>query len=264
VRSAPALALLLLVPAPASGWGALGHRVVARVAQPRLDARAQAGTRALLGGATLADVSTWADDVRDSRPATKRWHYVNVPRRAAEYETRRDCALRAEGDCVVAAIARERRLLADLGTPRRVRIEALRFVIHLVPDAHQPLHCADDGDAGGNRVEVRLLGRPTNLHAAWDGGLLAAAGLREAELVRRLGNWLDGLGSHRRAELAAGSVEDWVDECHAVAVTQVYGRLPPDRQLGWAYVRAMRPAIERQLARAAIRLARVLNQAFAP
>jgi hypothetical protein len=55
------------------------------------------------------------------------------------------------------------------------RAEALRFVIHLVGDVHQPLHCASrvstahpTGDAGGNLVKITVA---KNLHSYWDSGL---------------------------------------------------------------------------------------------
>ena len=31
---------------------------------------------------------------------------------------------------------------------------ALKFLLHLVGDLHQPLHCADNNDRGGNSVKV--------------------------------------------------------------------------------------------------------------
>jgi hypothetical protein len=66
-------------------------------------------------------------------------------------------------------------VLHDKAAPARQRLEALKFVVHFVADIHQPLHCADDGDRGGNRVRVIFLGRNTNLHAVWDWGILAPA-----------------------------------------------------------------------------------------
>ncbi|MGD0130003.1 MAG: S1/P1 nuclease, partial [Terriglobia bacterium] len=51
-------------------------------------------------------------------------------------------------------------------------MEALKFVIHFVADLHQPLHCEDDGDNGGNARHVIFDGHPDNLHWVWDTGLL--------------------------------------------------------------------------------------------
>ncbi len=66
------LALLLLTtPIPALVWDKPGHRVVATLATNLLTADARAQLAALLDpGLTLADISTWADDIRPSRPNT--------------------------------------------------------------------------------------------------------------------------------------------------------------------------------------------------
>jgi hypothetical protein len=59
-------------------------------------------------------------------------------------------------------------VLRDKAASPRERLEALKFVVHFVADIHQPLHCADDGDRGGNAIHVIFVGHRTNLHAVWD------------------------------------------------------------------------------------------------
>lgn len=216
---------------------------------------ARTRARALLGGRTLADIATWADDVRKAHPETARWHFVDIPVEARSYRPSRDCVRRRTGDCAIAAIARERAVLADTAAPRARRAEALRFVVHLVADLHQPLHCADDHDHGGNDVAVTLLGEPTNLHAVWDSGLLAAAGRGERATARRVTAWL---AAHAAEPLAAGTAVDWALEAHRAAVAHAYA-IPRSHRLGHAYVVANLPIVDRQLALAAARLAAVLN-----
>ena len=41
---------------------------------------------------------------------------------------------------------------------------ALRFIVHLVGDLHQPLHVGRPGDEGGGKISVTFFGKPTNLH----------------------------------------------------------------------------------------------------
>ena len=252
------MALCLTTAVPARAWGPAAHRIIARVAADRLDPAAERGVAALLGDRSLADIAVWADDVRDARPDTSRWHYVDIPVGRHEYRPARDCRSERHGDCAIAAIARFRAVLADRRAGTRTRREALEFLVHLVGDIHQPLHCADDGDRGGNEVDVFLLRRPTNLHAVWDSGLVAAAHLSEDAYVRRLDEWL----AHADVpHLSGGTVADWALECHDVAVEHAYV-LPANRRLGAAYVRDNAPVVDRQLALAALRLARVLNEAF--
>src|SRR5919109_539363 len=102
------LCLALFVPElPLSAWGEAAHRAVARVAEQRLSPRATSHVRALLGRESLADVSLWADEVRDTtHPHTANWHFVNIPIASAGYVRQRDCRPSPEGDCVIAAIER--------------------------------------------------------------------------------------------------------------------------------------------------------------
>jgi hypothetical protein len=44
---------------------------------------------------------------------------------------------------------------------------ALRFIIHLVGDVHQPLHLGKKEDRGGNSLNVFFFGVRTNLHSLW-------------------------------------------------------------------------------------------------
>ena len=260
-RAGIAVAIAVAAAGPAGAGGPLAHRAVGRVAVARLTPAALRAVHAILRddplGDGLADVGGWADDVRDDRPETKRWHFVDVPRDARGYDARRDCRRRATGDCVVAAIARSRAALRT--ATGSARAEALKFLVHFVADAHQPLHCTDDGDRGGNDVHVLLLGRPQNFHAVWDGGLFSSMKRSERALAARLETLAGTSGVDD-----AGTVVDWVDETHAVGVREAYGTLPRDGVLDRAWVTARLPAAERQLARAAVRLARVLNETLSP
>jgi nuclease S1 len=63
--------------APAWAWGRLGHRAIARLAERHLTDRARAEIKVLLEpGESLADCSTWADEVRGRMRDTAPWHYV--------------------------------------------------------------------------------------------------------------------------------------------------------------------------------------------
>ena len=159
---------LLASPSPALAWGKAGHRVVATLATSLLTPEARSQFADLLGpNVTLAAISTWADEIRSSRPNTGPWHYVNLPRDATAYDATRDCAR----GCVISAIEQSLRLLHDTSKDRAVREEALRWVVHFVADLHQPLHVLAD-DRGGNDVLVQFMGRQTNLHRLWDGDVI--------------------------------------------------------------------------------------------
>jgi hypothetical protein len=167
-----ALALLSATPSVALAWGSEGHQRIAEVAADLLTPAARAEALRLLAlepGSTLASISTWADEIRT--PSTARWHYVNFERGACSYEAARECP---EGQCVVGALDAQLQLLARGGDDIE-RLKALKWVVHLVADVHQPLHAAFGDDRGGNTFQVQAFGRGSNLHAVWDGGLISQA-----------------------------------------------------------------------------------------
>jgi hypothetical protein len=257
-----AVAAALLAPAPALAWGAVGHRIVATIAERHLGPETVRQVRELLatdGAATLADVALWADTIQPAHPHTARWHGVRIPLAAAGYDAARDCP---GGDCVVEQIEQFRRALADRKGDPRLRIEALKYLVNLVADLHQPMNCADHGDRNGADRRLRFFGRTTTLHAVWDSGAIERMGTPdklEARLAAAiapadLGSWV------------AGTPAGWATEAHVIAQQIAYGPLPATNppEVGQAYQAAAEPMIERQLVLAGVRLARLLNEALEP
>ena len=240
----------------AARWYDAGHRLVARLAESRLTPHAAAAVRELLGGQSLAEAGLWADRIRLQRPDTRPLHFVNIPLNALGYVPRRDCPA---GQCIIAAIERDRRILADAAASPAARAEALRFLVHFIGDLHQPLHVANDGDRGGNDRPVRFLGLPKNLHEVWDGELIQASRPGEAGYYTHLRRVVDSLGP---AALERGTVIDWAMEGHRAASEHAY-RLPPGDAIDRAYLEARLPVVDRALVAAGVRLARVLNEALA-
>ncbi|HYS75697.1 MAG TPA: S1/P1 nuclease, partial [Burkholderiales bacterium] len=158
--------------------------------------------------------------------------------------------------------------------PQRNR--ALKWVVHLVGDIHQPLHAANRRDRGGNTVQVSFFRQrdnppygSLNLHAVWD-----------VHMVRRLAAGRGGerafvsasLSERDKAAWEKGSISGWVAESHAIAGDFAYAALPAAAScrrkitgvvaLGEAYYDQAAPVIEVQIRKAGVRLAKVLNEAL--
>jgi hypothetical protein len=269
--SPPMLLLALaaaLLPVAAGAWGKPAHRVVAGLAQDQLHPAARAEVSRLLArepDPTLAGVSGWADEVREdggkSGRRTRRWHYVDFGLGSCVYEPARDCP---GGDCVVAAIDRELLALSDRRRPDAERAEALKYLVHLVADVHQPLHSTPRDDKGGLDFQVSWLGEGDNLHLVWDVRMLerelAIEGLDEAGYVHAL---------ESRAPLPADATlpssrpaVDWAQEsCRVVRDGALY---PASHVLGDEYLGAHRAQMEQRLRLAGSRLADMLNFALDP
>jgi hypothetical protein len=239
---------------PAQAWGADGHRLVAQLAESRLQPAALAGVQQLLAlepGATLASVSTWADEQRN--PRTAAWHYLNFQRDAdCRYARERQCI---EDNCVVGALQNQTSRLADTTQPAAERLEALKYLVHFVGDVHQPLHAGFADDRGGNSFQLQAFDRGTNLHSLWDSGLLrnwpgGADALKAAV-------WAEAEAPATAADPAPAA---WAEEsCRIVALPGFY---PASRTLDASYPTQWNPTLPQRLARAGHRLAAVLNQAL--
>lgn len=262
LKRAALFALLLSgVPSPTQAWGTEGHRIVADIAERYLEPTTVHQVRDLLAldnATTLAEVSNWADQIRDQRPDTAPWHFVNIPIGAPGYDPSRDCP---GGACVIAKIDEFASELPDIQLSSRQRLEALKFVVHFVADVHQPLHASDDDDRGGNEVRVEFLGRRTNLHAVWDAGILEPA-IRGDERGYAL-SLASAITPVMVEAWSKSSPIDWANESHLVAERVIYNKLPHmPGVLPTSYERAALPIVNEQLEKAGVRLAALLNSAL--
>ena len=250
---------LMLTAGAAFGWGPEGHRAVAMIAAQNLTPEVRNKVQAMLTPhETLAAISVWADDIREEHAETGPWHYIDIPLAASTIDMEHECRA---GNCVVAKITEFESVLKNKSADPAERREALEFVVHFIGDLHQPLHCADNNDQGGNKVQVIFFGQPSNLHAVWDGGILR----REKQYGEQLATTLESrITPEQKAAWAQGSVADWALESHALAVRVAYGRLPtgttPD--LSDDYANAALPVVEEQIEKAGVRLAHLLNEAL--
>ena len=254
---------LFFAPAPAMAWGPQGHEIVAHLAAMHLTPKAKAGVTALLGGeaqASMVIASNWADEIRDDRPQTASWHYVNLEIDGGlRYDAARDCP---RGNCAVAQIARDAAILQSRAPPA-ARAEALKFLIHLVGDIHQPLHAGENHDRGGNAVRILYRrGKPMSLHQFWDSSVVAALGRDPVMVATRI----DGAFSaaQKAAMMASRNPAAWAMNSAAIARNVIY-RQTGGRTETMLTERdaASDAAIARQqLAKAGYALAGMLNAAF--
>ncbi|MCK6404788.1 MAG: S1/P1 nuclease [Rhodocyclaceae bacterium] len=286
---------------PAHAWNAAGHRLTAAIAWHELPNEARTRIGELLAAhpdhdrwlarqknatpayAAFLEASTWADEIRrdarfhdDGEDPTRtlagfpdmarhtRWHYVDQPLFAAPI-------VRNIGDGELhLQLARLRRSIADTTQPPAARAYALVWLIHLVGDAHQPLHTVSRideegrGDDGGNRLWVdnpfhpRL--REMTLHAYWD-DLPGPPWLRGERLERRARRLLESHPPGATTAATGAKLSDWLSEGRSLAQMVVYADLDGDAPSISAnyHERAQRTADERVVT-AGRRLARLLTE----
>jgi hypothetical protein len=265
-----ALAFVGLVaspPAPARAWGAEGHRIIALIAEARLTPTARNRLTSLLAAdpdpltePDLASRAVWADVWRGGHRSTGPWHYADLEIDGSN-TLEEACA---RGDCVVSRLEAFEQVLANPAASRESRLLALKFVLHLTGDLHQPLHLADNHDRGGNCVRIAS-GEP--LHRYWDDAVVEEIGFDARDAAARL---RADLNPARVRAWEKGSIRDWALETHDVALKAAYA-LPlapgcgsgPPIALPPGYGPRAAAAAREQIQKAGVRLGLLLNRALA-
>lgn len=245
--AASTMLVSFLTTTPVFAWGSDGHRIVAALASAQLSTSARKEVDRLLAleaGESLESISTWADEHRN--PATAPWHYVNFPRDSCAYDPNRDCP---DGKCVVAAIEKQVEVLTKDASDED-RLRALKYLVHLVADVHQPLHAGYLDDKGGNMYQLQAFMRGSNLHALWDTGLIKNLNEDAGSTVKRL------LAQGENQKVSDVTMAQSAEEsCRIVAMDGFY----PSRSVGSDYFQRFTPFMEQRLVLAGARLARLLN-----
>lgn len=281
-------ALFLISLLPLQAWNATGHRVVAVIAYDHLNPKAKARVDDLLRQhpdlgklppreAFLA-ASVWPDTIKgdarfydDTRkdavptpllpgfPSMARhtnWHYIDIPFSPD--------GTPLEPPAVPNALIELKRILKE---PNLSNYD-LPWLVHLVGDVHQPLHCVSrfiksepHGDQGGNLTFV-MPGR--NLHSVWDDG--AGNDSSDAYVDKFATEITAGLvGSNGQLPRLSKDPKKWIDEEVDLAKREVYtfGYAPSSREhpiaLPEGYEAHVRMVARVQIAKAGFRLASALN-----
>jgi len=274
-------ALLGLAAPTVMAWGPEGHAIVADIAQAHLDTAASTEVASLLkleGFDRLDQISSWADGNRKEFPGTGSWHYVDIPLKANGYVAARDCA---QDNCAIARLDQYTHVLADKTATPQARLLALKWVVHLVGDIHQPLHAEDNDDKGGNTVQVQFFGKGSNLHSLWDGGVIRQAlSLQpgpnytfDHAVVQNDAMALDAaITPDQRTAWATKNLLPqivdasivWADESHLLAQQVAYSDIDKPSGDAWSrrYQQKAWPVIQKRLEQGGVRLAEVLNEAL--
>ena len=301
--------LFAAIPIQVQAWGCEGHEIVALIAMKHLQPQVASQVNAILAASpvsptlkrycrilglpAMAEVASWADDVRSEQPDTAPYHFIDIPLNATRdtYDITQVC----HQTCVVDVIGKFAQQLKTSTDPK-ARADALRFIIHFVGDIHQPLHDETNGDRGGNCVPVeyeeedpRQTNREhedyfPNLHAVWDTDIIQTMLARHDMTLEEFAEFLNQRYQPRMPRWNSGQPIDWAWEGHDAAIA-AYRALPANVprdanvqvnscadnnhvgvrmadlhiMLGERYDNVSSPIVEEQLTKAGVRLAALLN-----
>ncbi|HTE29830.1 MAG TPA: S1/P1 nuclease [Chryseolinea sp.] len=250
--------ILLLSFQVAFSWGLTGHRIVAEIAQQHLSKKAKKELKKLIGDETLAWWANWPDFIKSDSTwnHASKWHYVDLPGHINKEEFIAGLKNLPPKNLYTQIIGMAAQL-KDRSLPDDQRRIALRFLVHLVGDLHQPLHVGRDEDQGGNKITVYWFDKQTNLHSVWDSYFIDGQQYSYTEYA----HLLDIASKEKVQEWQSSSLEDWFYESHVMA-DSIYDATPAGSKLSYRYNYQFQDLLNNQLLKGGVRLAALLNKAL--
>ena len=233
------------------GWGKTGHRIVGKIAETYLTKNAKTQIKKLMGHHDLSRMSNWADEIK-SDPSWKianDWHWCTIPDgELYEKDKHSGKAVEKVNDFIS--------VLKNKKSKKKDRQTALKFLIHLIGDLHQPMHVGNGIDRGGNDIKLKWFNAPTNLHRIWDSDLINLQELSYSEYSDYL------MLNEDRGKIRKWQGDDvliYIHESRDMR-TQCYDF--SGENLKWEYFYKHKELLEKRLLQGGVRLSGELNRIF--
>ncbi|WMS86399.1 S1/P1 nuclease [Pleionea litopenaei] len=239
----------------AFSFGQTGHRVTGAIAEEYLNDSAKKAIQSIIGTESLAQASTFADEMKSNpsefwQKTANPYHYVTVPRGKVYAQTTPP----QKGDAIIALKKFTQTLQSNTSTTEEKAI-ALKFIVHIIGDLHQPLHAGNGTDKGGNDFKVKFFWQDSNLHRVWDSELIDRQQLSYTEWTAWLTRTIDNKKITQWSQI---DPQVWVTESAKIRDT-IY---PDDPKLSWDYQYQHLPALKQRLQQAGVRIALYLNDIY--
>jgi hypothetical protein len=229
--------------------------VTGAIAEQYLTAEAKSAIQQILPNEDLAEASTWPDEMRSNpdefwQKTSSSWHYVTIPKGKNYVEV----GAPDKGDAHTALD----KFSLTLKNPKASMADkqlALRFIVHIIGDLHQPMHNGDGTDRGGNSLKLKFMWKDSNLHSVWDSGMIEHRGLSYTEWTARLSR-----------KITPEQAKSWMQPDPLVWIAEsieirdkVY---PQEDEISWDYLYQNLPIATHRLQMGGVRIAAYLNMLF--
>lgn len=257
---------LLLLSGSVFSWNATGHRLVAQIAYDQLTSNSKQifnnynhALDKVYKSQSWINSAVWLDKLRYQ---DIQWfapmHYVDLP-----FSQDGMPEIIPQEVNAIWAINKSVSLLLNNYATSFDKGVALRILLHVVGDIHQPLHAITrinaefpKGDRGGNLV--LMPGNPiaNNLHSYWDKGggfLVMKKQTKNKHAIKSLATQIERRWPCTSFDLTQTPTQ-WADESYRIAIKKVYS-VPIDNQ----YQKSAQKISEKRIALAGCRLGALLN-----
>ncbi len=235
--------------------------------------------------------ATWPDIARKLPENTKKkfhngpWHYINYPiylNKKVDTEFN-NLKIHIDGELnknfnITQAIKANLAILSKKGATKKDKALAISWLLHIVGDAHQPLHSTalfsetyfPKGDRGGNLIQIGGQGQIENLHWYWDTRLDNSTSFKIIDLkAKKLNEKHKEIGLKHQKD----NIHKWIAQSHVLAKEKVYtppllnilkenekhNKKQPSIKITKDYDQIARSVAEVQATKAAYNLAHLLN-----
>ncbi|MFD1258947.1 S1/P1 nuclease [Mucilaginibacter terrae] len=251
-------AAVTYAPLQGMAWGAEGHRISGQIASSYLTPKTRAAIKAILGNESVAMSSTWADFIKSDPNYNylSSWHYIDFDKTYTYPEMQSYL----KKDTSVNAYTKLQFMIGELkkkSLPQEKKLLYLRMVIHIVEDIHQPMHAARTDDKGGNDYKVMWFREESNLHSVWDSKLIDFQGLSYTEYA----NAINFTTPAQRKAWQQEPMSKWLFDSKAIS-EEIYANTRRDETLNYKYNFKFIGTVNKQLVKAGVHLAGLLNQIF--
>lgn len=247
------------LPFSASAWGVLGHRIVGEIADKYINHKTRKAIFQILGNESMAMSSNWADFIKSDNSFSylSSWHYVNLPEGASKDQV----FSYLDSEKAPNIYNKLNEMISVLKNPQSTadqKKQALRLVIHMVGDLHQPMHTARKDDLGGNKILLTWFNEKSNLHRVWDENLIDFQQLSYTEYTKAINYPTTAEFTTWQNSSLKEVVFESYDLCNKIYATGIKN----DDKLSYRYNFDWIETVNKQLLKGGIRLAKVLNDIY--
>ena len=233
------------------GWGKTGHRIVGKVAETYLTKNAKTQIKKLMGHHDLSRMSNWADEIKSDPnwEIANDCHWCTIPD-GEEYKKDKHSGKAVEkvNDFI--------NVLKNKKSKKEDSQIALKFLVHLIGDLHQPMHVGNGIDRGGNDIKLKWFNAPTNLHRIWDSDLINLQELSYSEYSDYL------MLNEDRGKIRKWQGDDVLIYVHESRDMRAQCYDFSGENLKWEYFYKHKNLLEKRLLQGGVRLSGELNRIF--
>ena len=243
----------------AMAWGGFGHASIAYVAEQHLTPKAKAECRCYLKH-TLPFYASWMDHWRAVPPfqKTNSWHGFS-----ATSDGQVDWS-KGNGK----AMGQVQNILKTMGNGQYLNLpdslvrHNLLILVHALPDMHCPVHVGfSKKDYPEYRYSLRRKGKPYKMHSFWDD---SPGFQRKGWTCEKYYENMEPLSKGQAKKVKKGTGYDWTQETADVS-RYCFTIMTKDKEISKMTkeeVETVHSIVDKQMQRAAYRLAGVLEEIF--